>query len=244
MNVFVFDSNAEACQLWQELASAHGYRVSIFHNPDRLAAVVTEAQIVVFDQSLAPHAFHSTIVAICKQSPSTQVIATAANIRVDEAVDLMRDGATLILPKPLSRSRLQSVLPQVMAQVTQVAAMKEEYQLLHAMFSKLTPREKDVLNYILGGTSNKDTATILCVSVRTIESRRAKVYRKLEANNVAELVRKIDRLEALGKQCAVQPASKSHAESTNHNPNQAHSLMGMSHKPTSHLSKPNSFCPS
>jgi FixJ family two-component response regulator len=243
VNVFVFDSHAETCQLWQELASSHGYRISIFHNPDRLAGVIAEAQIIIFDQSLAPHAFLSTITSICKQNPSAQVIATAANIRVDEAVDLMRDGATLVLAKPLSRSRLQSVLPQVLAQVAQITSLKQEYQQLHTMFSKLTTREKDVLNYILGGTSNKDTAAILCVSVRTIESRRAKVYRKLEANNVAELVRKIDRLEMLGKQCAAQPAPKARLEPATHTHTDLRSLTGMSHKPNSHLTKPASCCP-
>ncbi len=90
--------------------------------------------------------------------------------------------------------------------------MNTQYELLHTRFSKLTTREKDVLNYILIGTSNKDTAKLLSVSVRTIESRRAKVYRKLDANNVAELVRKIDRLESLGKGLGVQPPLKAKTE--------------------------------
>lgn len=200
MNVFVFDPSTTDCQMWHDLASAHGLRVSVYHAIERLSQVAAEAQVLVIDQLIAPHAFHASVIATSRQHPGLQVIATGANLRVDESVDLMRQGAALVLTKPLARSRLQAVWPEIAEQVQQMSALKEEYSRLDGQFSRLTNREKDVLNHILKGTSNKDTASLLCVSVRTIESRRAKVYRKLEAQSLAELVRRIDRLENLRKQ--------------------------------------------
>ncbi len=243
MNVLVFDSHSEASQVWQELASAHGFRVSVFHNPERLPGLASEAQILVIDQSVLPQAFLASIATICKQHPSLQVIATGASLRVDDAVDLMRDGVALVFPKPLSRSRILSALPPIFQKVDQIAKLDQEYQRLNGLFSKLTTREKDVLNYILVGTSNKDTAGLLNVSVRTIESRRAKVYRKLEANNVAELVRKIDRLESLGKQVAGQPpipARPEHVQprtNNNNNNNNSHLPFNAPHRQTASVLK-------
>lgn len=197
MNIIVFDSQVESSQIWQEFASAQGFRVGIFHTAERLQGLAAEAHAVVIDQSVMPQSFLASITTFCSQNPELQVIATGALLRVDDAVDLMLGGAAFAFSKPLSRQRILAILPCLLQKVAQAGATKVEYQQLNELFSKLTTREKDVLNYILIGTSNKDTASLLNVSVRTIESRRAKVYRKLEANNVAELVRKIDRLEHL-----------------------------------------------
>jgi hypothetical protein len=50
---------------------------------------------------------------------------------------------------------------------------------------------------VLDGVSNKQIAKQLEVSVRTVESRRAKIYRKCDVTNVTELVRCVDRAHQL-----------------------------------------------
>lgn len=53
----------------------------------------------------------------------------------------------------------------------------------------LTAREKEVLKLIAEGKPNKEIAEILFLSVRTVESHRASILKKLKAKNTAELVR-------------------------------------------------------
>lgn len=209
MNVFVFDPHREACQIWQEMASQYALQVQIFQTVDRLGGLAGEADILVIDQAIVLHSFSTTVASLGRQHPRLVIVATGSALRVDDAVDLMRDGAAMVFSKPLSRGRIAESLPGLMRRAEVTQELHREHELLQGMFSKLTSREKDVLNYILIGTSNKDTAQLLNVSVRTIESRRAKVYRKLAAGSVAELVRKIDRLKTLGKELGVQPQLKS-----------------------------------
>ncbi len=54
---------------------------------------------------------------------------------------------------------------------------------------KLSPRERDVLRLIADGKSNKEMATTLGISVRTTETHRATILRKLRLDSVAALVR-------------------------------------------------------
>ncbi len=73
------------------------------------------------------------------------------------------------------------------AQATEVAS--KDYQ--------LTKREIEILQLIYDGTSNKDIADKLGKSVRTIETHRFNIMKKLEVGNVTELLKKIDREKIL-----------------------------------------------
>ncbi len=55
--------------------------------------------------------------------------------------------------------------------------------------NQLTPPEREVLELIVSGKSNKATALALDVSVRTVEDRRRSIMRKLKADSFAELVK-------------------------------------------------------
>ena len=56
-------------------------------------------------------------------------------------------------------------------------------------FSVLTPRERDVMNYVALGKANKVIAAELGVSQRTIEAHRARIFQKMQVKNAVELAR-------------------------------------------------------
>ncbi len=198
MNLFVFDSHPEACKVWQDTAALHNVRACNYSSLASIREIPKrEAQLLVVDQSVAGQPFAARIATICRDNPWQLVVATGSTLGVDSAVELMQAGVAHVFQKPLDRRLLLTALPHLVERAERKKLEAQECKQLSELFTRLTSRERDVLNYILVGTSNKETAELLSVSVRTIESRRAKVYRKLEASNVAELVRKIDRLEIL-----------------------------------------------
>jgi len=52
----------------------------------------------------------------------------------------------------------------------------------------LTPREREVIDYVAQGKSNKVIAMELGVSMRTVETHRARIFRKMRVRNATELV--------------------------------------------------------
>lgn len=54
----------------------------------------------------------------------------------------------------------------------------------------ITPRERDILKMLVDGLRNKEIATMFSISIRTVDTHRTNIMRKLKVNNTAELVRK------------------------------------------------------
>ena len=56
-------------------------------------------------------------------------------------------------------------------------------------FNQLTPREREIIQVLAEGRSNKAAAALLGISVKTVETHRAAIMKKLGISSVAELVR-------------------------------------------------------
>lgn len=56
---------------------------------------------------------------------------------------------------------------------------------------KLSPREVEVVNYLIQGFTNKEVARELHISHRTVEDHRMSIFRKLEVKNIVDVVRRV-----------------------------------------------------
>jgi FixJ family two-component response regulator len=66
---------------------------------------------------------------------------------------------------------------------------------INRAYHSLTVRERDVLQLLVAGNSNKEVAWQLELSPKTVESHRANIMRKLDVGSFAELVRDFSELE-------------------------------------------------
>ncbi len=55
--------------------------------------------------------------------------------------------------------------------------------------SRLTPREREILQLVVEGRKNRDVGKVLNISVKTAETHRARIMTKLGMESVADLVR-------------------------------------------------------
>ena len=67
-------------------------------------------------------------------------------------------------------------------------ASRGKSDVVRAKLSALTPKEREVLNLVVAGRTNREIADALGLSVRAVEERRSRLMRKMEANSLAELI--------------------------------------------------------
>ena len=105
------------------------------------------------------------------------------------AVQAMRDGALDFIRKPF---RDQELLDRVHAALAvdaeSTAATEHRDQIAHRA-TLLTPRELEIFERVAAGQANKVVAIELGISERTVEIHRSQVMHKMEARNLAQLVR-------------------------------------------------------
>jgi DNA-binding NarL/FixJ family response regulator len=69
---------------------------------------------------------------------------------------------------------------------------------------QLTPRQRDILRLVALGHTNREIATLLEISVRTVEVHRFNLMRRLEVRNVAQLLRRALQMGLLSKTFAAK----------------------------------------
>jgi two-component system, LuxR family, response regulator FixJ len=119
------------------------------------------------------------------------VIFVTGHGNVAMAVEAMQMGAVDFLEKPVHEQRLWDSIRKAVELDNQHRRRQARRQLAEERISKLTSGEREVLNLILEGKMNKEIALELGLSTRTIEDRRAKLMRKMDAQCVAELVQMV-----------------------------------------------------
>ena len=116
------------------------------------------------------------------------VIFVTAHANVAMAVEAMQMGAVHFLEKPVKEQQLWESIHRALDLDAQTRRRLARRQHAEERLSRLTPGEREVLNLILEGKMNKEIASELGLSTRTIEDRRARLMKKMNAQCVAELV--------------------------------------------------------
>jgi len=124
-----------------------------------------------------------------------QIVFITGHGDVPSAVRAMKAGAVDFLPKPFGREQLLCAIKEALARDTQSRLDRIQVNQLKERFSRLTPRERDVLPLVVAGFLNKQAASHLGISETTFQIHRGQIMRKMEAKSLAELVRMAGKLE-------------------------------------------------
>lgn len=108
---------------------------------------------------------------------------------VSLAVQAMKEGALDFLEKPFNDQDLIDTVQRAIDRHREAQSRRIEHDEISRRVDSLSPREREVLEFVITGMLNKQIAAELGTSEKTVKVHRARVMSKMEADSVAELVR-------------------------------------------------------
>ena len=122
------------------------------------------------------------------------VVILTGHADVAKAVQAMQAGAIDFLEKPVQDQQLLAAVDRACERAIDQFARRAELRLLKQKVERLTPREREVLAWVVSGLRNKQVASELGTVEKTIKVHRAHVMQKLEVDSLPALVRIADKM--------------------------------------------------
>ena len=114
-------------------------------------------------------------------------------------VRAIKAGAEDFLTKPASSEQLIAAIERALARYEAQHSQRSKLDSILSHLARLTPRERQVFDLIVRGKINKQIATELGTTERTVKAHRHEVMEKMQVHSLAELVSSAERLGLLDR---------------------------------------------
>jgi len=190
--VHIVDGDEATCEALSVLFRLEGFQTAysmdcagFFVNMER-----RRPDVVVLNLHMADEKSLVALQRIKAMQLGTPVFMISDEMDVNNAVEAMKAGANDVVTKPIDSERLVRTVRDALRRDVHLGAVQGGRRPIEVRgFSQLTPREREVLQLVTNGQSNKEAGRELGISPRTIEVHRARVMEKLGARNTADLMR-------------------------------------------------------
>jgi two-component system, LuxR family, response regulator FixJ len=189
--VYVIDDDEAMRDSLNFLLDSSGFEVTLFENAQQFLDILPTLTFgCVISDVRMPGIDGIELLKRLKalHSPFPIVVMTGHG-DVPLAVEAMKLGAVDFLEKPFEDERLIAMIETAIRHAEPAAANDAVTQDISARIATLSPRERQVMEGLIAGLSNKLIAREYDISPRTIEVYRANVMTKMQANSLSELVR-------------------------------------------------------
>jgi FixJ family two-component response regulator len=193
--VFVVDDDARIRDALASLLASAGLDVAVFasatefldaEKPDAPACLVLDLEL--------PDIHGLELQKDLAEREAPPIVFITGHGDVPSSVRAMKAGAVEFLSKPFGDEELLRAIDAAVTLDRSARLKRSERAELTRRYDRLTPREREVLTFVVGGFANKETADELGTSEITIGVHRGQVMRKMGAHSLAELVRLADKL--------------------------------------------------
>ena len=188
--VHVVDDDSAILESLRFLLEPAGYVVRTYETPGALLSANLPPEGCVLTDFRMPEMdgimLQERLAAASVRLP---VIVMTGHGDISSAVRAMKAGAVDFLEKPFEEGELFDAIERAIDSNRRTLDADTQTTTAVRHLATLTTREREVLDHIVTGKSNKEIAQILGISPRTIDVHRAHIFQKLEAGSLPDLVR-------------------------------------------------------
>ena len=109
--------------------------------------------------------------------------------KVSQAVEALKQGAFDFIQKPFKEDSLCKLIQEMLDKCYIDMQHDEEIKVAQSKLKSLTKREKEVLECLMDGCTNRETGARLEISIKTVEAHRSNIMDKLGVNRAATLLK-------------------------------------------------------
>jgi two-component system response regulator FixJ len=190
--VFLVDDDAAVCHALSVFLEASGYGVKTFPSAEAFLedAGSTVEGIMLLDQRMTGMTGLELQTELGRRGIELPIIFITGHGDVRMSVKAVRAGAINFLEKPFSNEDLLASIGEAFSHADASSKRRSQVAALRKRLASLTVREREVIQHVVAGMSNRALGDQLGVCDRTIEVHRARVMKKMGAESLPDLVRK------------------------------------------------------
>lgn len=166
-----------------------GYHCEIYADREELMSIPPRHGIVLARDDEGVGSIEAVLDALAQGGIWIPVVGTSLQPRPAQVVSAIKAGALDYLRLPLREERVGEMVMRIEREALAYGEARRKMIEARNRIAALSPREREVLDWLAEGRSNKMIARELHISPRTVEIHRANMMSKLGANHAAEAVR-------------------------------------------------------
>lgn len=189
VSVYLIEPDSALRAKLARLILANGFHVEIFANAAEFLSYAPDDGVIFVNDSIDARGVAVVIEMLANARLVMPVIAYRDQPTIDNVIAAMRARAVDFLPIEIFETGIREVLETVAVKIKSNRDRRSKVDAAHQRVMCLTNRERQVLEMVVDGLSNKEMARTLEISPRTVEIHRMKMMAKMSARSSSEAVR-------------------------------------------------------
>lgn len=191
--VYVVDDEPSLRDLMRRIVERLGLRYVACATAQELITAFNPAEpgCVVIDMYLPDMHGMELLDLIVEKRWRIPVICISGRAQFTMAVHAFKSGSIDFLEKPFTVAAMEQAIQKALEIDSRTRQRSGEVTEIQRRLAQLTPRERQVMDLVVAGKSNRVVATDLGLSPKTVEVHRANVMHKMAAASLAELVKMV-----------------------------------------------------
>ncbi len=194
--IYVIDDQQSVREALGEMLSVFGFATERFESADSFLKTIDPAipACIVADVRMPGTDGIELVRQLAGRGISLPVILISGHADIPMAVAAIKAGAEEFIEKPVDDAQLVAAINRGLARMHENFNSSRSHDELRERFARLTPRQTEIFQLVAEGLTSQNIAERLGISVRTVESYRAEIMEKMQAQSVAVLVRQAIKL--------------------------------------------------